>query len=230
MAEPVNIIDLRAVSKHYTMGQHEVRALHEVDLGIGANEYVALTGSSGSGKSTMMHILGCLDRPSAGTYRFKGRDVTDLNENELAEIRNREVGFVFQSFNLMNRISALDNVMQPLIYRGTSYKQRRQLATEYLERVGLGHRSSHVPTQLSGGQRQRVAIARALITQPAILLADEPTGNLDSQTSAEILQLFDQLHAQGQTIIMVTHEPDIAARCRRVIQLKDGRILSDVLN
>lgn len=228
--DPVDIITLRAVSKHYTMGQHEVRALDHIDLSIGSNEYVAVTGSSGSGKSTMMHILGCLDRPSSGEYLFKGRDITELDENELADIRNLHIGFVFQSFNLMNRISALGNVMQPMIYRGMSYNDRRRLAEQCLDRVGLAHRMSHVPTQLSGGQRQRVAIARALITRPSILLADEPTGNLDSTTTTEILRLFDDLHAEGQTIIMVTHEAEIAAHCRRVVQLKDGRVLSDTLN
>jgi putative ABC transport system ATP-binding protein len=223
----VDIIDFRAVSKRYAMGQYEVRALDGIDLRIGPNEYVAVIGSSGSGKSTMMHILGCLDRPTSGAYLFKGRNVGDMSENELADVRNQDVGFVFQSFNLMNRLSALENVMQPLVYRGTSYKERRQLAEDCLAQVGLANRMSHVPTQLSGGQRQRVAIARALITQPAILLADEPTGNLDSETTDEILRLFDQLHSRGQTIIMVTHEPDVAAHCRRVVQLKDGRILRD---
>lgn len=226
----MDVITLRAVRKHYVMGQEKVRALDGVDLSIGPNEYVAVTGSSGSGKSTMMHILGCLDRPTSGTYLFEGRDITELDENELADIRNRHVGFVFQSFNLMSRMTALDNVMQPMVYRGMPYRRRRKLAEESLGRVGLAHRMSHVPTQLSGGQRQRVAIARALVTRPSIVLADEPTGNLDSATTAEILRLFDDLHAEGQTIIMVTHEPEIAAHCRRVVQLKDGRVLQDVLN
>lgn len=168
----MNIIDFRAVCKHYAMGQHVVRALDGVDLRIGPNEYVAVTGSSGSGKSTMMHILGCLDRPSSGTYLFKGRNVSDMNENELADVRNQDVGFVFQSFNLMHRLTALQNVMQPLVYRGTPYPERRRLATECLAQVGLANRMDHIPPQLSGGQRQRVAIARALITHPAILLAD----------------------------------------------------------
>ena len=226
----MDVISLRDVRKHYVMGQHEVRALDGIDLSIGRNEYVAVTGSSGSGKSTMMHILGCLDRPSHGTYLFEGQDITRLDENALADIRNRHVGFVFQSFNLMNRMTALDNVMQPLVYRGTSYRERRRLAEESLDRVGLAHRMTHIPNQLSGGQRQRVAIARALITRPSIVLADEPTGNLDSATTAEILRLFDDLHAEGQTIIMVTHEPEIAAHCRRVVQLKDGRVLHDARN
>ena len=229
-AEAMDLIDFRAVSKRYEMGQHEVRALDSINLRIRSNEYVAVTGSSGSGKSTMMHILGCLDRPSSGNYFFKGRDISHMSENELADVRNQDVGFIFQSFNLLNRISALENVMQPLVYRGTPYKERRRLAADCLAQVGLAHRMTHVPPQLSGGQRQRVAIARALITQPAILLADEPTGNLDSETTGEILRLFDELHADGQTIIMVTHEPEVAAHCRRVVQLKDGRILRDVLN
>jgi putative ABC transport system ATP-binding protein len=225
-----DLITLQAVSKSYLIGQEEVHALDAIDVHIGANEYVAVTGSSGSGKSTMMNILGCLDRPTSGRYLLNGQDVTGLSENELADIRNREIGFIFQSFNLIPRISALANVMQPLLYRGVPHHERKRLAEESLGRVGLGARIHHMPNQLSGGQRQRVAIARALVTHPAILLADEPTGNLDSTTTLEIMALIDQLHAQGQTIIVVTHEEDIAKRCQRVLQMKDGKVIRDVIN
>lgn len=224
------MIVLDQITKHYQMGQETVRALDGISLSIAANEFIAFTGSSGSGKSTMMNILGALDQPSAGSYQLNGRDVSTLNENELAEIRNREVGFIFQSFNLLPRISALGNVMQPLIYRGISLKAREQAATEALRRVGLADRMQHLPNQLSGGQRQRVAIARALVTKPSILLADEPTGNLDSFTTVEIMKLFDELHREGNTIVMVTHEPEIARHCHRVVRLQDGKVAEDTLN
>lgn len=226
----MSLIVLDQIAKHYQMGQETVRALDGVSLKIAANEYIAFTGSSGSGKSTMMNILGALDQPSAGSYLLNGRDVSQLNQNELADIRNREVGFIFQSFNLLPRISALGNVMQPLIYRGVSLKDRELAAKEALTRVGLGDRISHLPNQLSGGQRQRVAIARALVTKPSILLADEPTGNLDSFTTVEIMKLFDELHREGNTIVMVTHEPEIARHCHRVVRLQYGKLAEDKRN
>ncbi|GIX37331.1 ABC transporter ATP-binding protein [Silanimonas lenta] len=221
------MIELSAIHKHYRMGEQEVRALDGVDLVIGRNEYVALVGPSGSGKSTLMNLLGCLDTPTSGRYLLNGRDTAQLTEDELARVRNREVGFVFQSFHLLPRMSVLDNVMQPLVYRGLPRAERRRRAIEALERVGLGNRLDHRPNQLSGGQRQRVAVARALVGEPSLLLADEPTGNLDSRTSAEIMALFDALHAQGQTLVVVTHEPDIAAHCRRTVRVMDGRIVGD---
>ena len=224
------MIELAGIHKHYRMGDQEVRALDGVDLFIGRNEYVALIGPSGSGKSTLMNLLGCLDTPSAGTYTLNGRDTAQLDDNELARVRNREVGFVFQSFHLLPRMSVLDNVMQPLVYRGLPRPERRRRAAESLERVGLGNRLDHRPNQLSGGQRQRVAVARALVGEPSLLLADEPTGNLDSRTSAEIMALFDALHAQGQTVVVVTHEPDIAAHCHRTVRIGDGRVVEDRAN
>ncbi|MBI2380858.1 MAG: ABC transporter ATP-binding protein [Gammaproteobacteria bacterium] len=221
------MIRLEAITKHYAMGGETVRALDGIDLCITRNEYLAFIGSSGSGKSTLMNILGCLDRPSAGRYCLNGQDVAGMGEDELATIRNREIGFIFQSFNLLPRMSALQNVMQPLVYRGLRPAAREARAREALMRVGLGQRLDHRPNQLSGGQRQRVAIARALAGEPSILLADEPTGNLDSATTAEIMALFDQLHRDGHTLILVTHEPEIAEHCRRAVRLADGRILSD---
>jgi putative ABC transport system ATP-binding protein len=221
------VIELVGIHKHYVMGDQEVRALDGVDLFIDRNEYVALIGPSGSGKSTLMNLLGCLDTPSTGHYLLNGRDTATLDDNELAHVRNREVGFVFQSFHLLPRMSVLDNVMQPLVYRGLPRAERRRRAVESLERVGLGNRLDHRPNQLSGGQRQRVAVARALVGEPSLLLADEPTGNLDSRTSAEIMALFDALHAQGQTVVVVTHEPDIAAHCHRTVRIGDGRIVED---
>ena len=221
------LIRLTGISRHYEMGSQLVRALDGVDVEIQRNEYVAFIGSSGSGKSTILNILGCLDRPTLGQYYLNGAHVEDLDHNQLAEIRNREIGFIFQSFNLLPRATALGNVMQPLVYRRIGYRQRREMAMEALRRVGLEDRVDHLPNQLSGGQRQRVAIARALVTHPSILLADEPTGNLDSRTSAEIMQLFDQLHAEGQTLILVTHEKDIARHCGRIVELKDGQVFRD---
>ena len=224
------VIELSTISKHYEMGQQLIKAVDNLDLTIDYNEYVVFIGSSGSGKSTLMNIIGCLDTPTSGRYVLADRDVSHMTENELADIRNQEIGFIFQSFNLLPRASALRNVMQPLIYRGLSLAERREEAERVLERVGLADRSDHLPNQLSGGQRQRVAIARALVTNPSILLADEPTGNLDSQTSIEILALFDELHADGQTIVVVTHEPDVARHGQRIVRLKDGKVVEDHAN
>ena len=224
------IIELRKIAKHYMMGSEGFYALDGIDLDIYLNDYIAIVGSSGSGKSTLMNLLGCLDYPTAGEYKLKGTDVATLDENALAGIRNQEIGFIFQNFNLLPRATALQNVMQPLVYRGMALAERKQRAQDALAMVGLQDRMTHIPNQLSGGQRQRVAIARALVTQPAILLADEPTGNLDSSTTIEIMALFDQLHNDGQTLIVVTHEKEIAERCHRVITLKDGRLMSDNAN
>jgi putative ABC transport system ATP-binding protein len=224
------IIELRKIAKHYMMGSEGFYALDGIDLDIYLNDYIAIVGSSGSGKSTLMNLLGCLDYPTAGEYKLKGTDVATLDENALAGIRNQEIGFIFQNFNLLPRATALQNVMQPLVYRGMALAERKQRAQDALAMVGLQDRMTHVPNQLSGGQRQRVAIARALVTQPAILLADEPTGNLDSSTTIEIMALFDKLHSDGQTLIVVTHEKEIAERCHRVITLKDGRLMSDNAN
>jgi putative ABC transport system ATP-binding protein len=221
------VIQLQNVYRTYEMGDQVLNALDGVDLNIRRNEYIAIIGASGSGKSTMMNIIGCLDRATRGDYLLNGTNVGDMNEAQLAKARNREIGFVFQSFNLLSRASALKNVMQPLVYRGIAQAERKRIAGEALERVGLGDRLDSLPNQLSGGQRQRVAISRALVGHPAILLADEPTGNLDSRTSQEIMALIDQLHGEGQTVIIVTHEPDIARHCERVIQLEDGRVKSD---
>jgi len=224
------MIELQGIVKRYVLGDEEVLALAGVDLFVGRNEYVALIGPSGSGKSTLMNLIGCLDSPSEGQYILNGRDTSALSEQELAVVRNREIGFVFQSFHLLPRQSALQNVMQPLVYRRMSPSERRDRAVQALRNVGLGDRLDHRPNQLSGGQRQRVAVARALVGEPSILLADEPTGNLDSRTSAEIMSLFDALHAQGQTVVVVTHEPDIAAHCRRTIRVFDGRVVEDYQN
>ena len=221
------VIQLQNVYRTYVMGDQVLNALDGVDVDISRNEYVAIVGASGSGKSTMMNIIGCLDRATKGEYLLNGTNVGDMSEVELAKARNREIGFIFQSFNLLSRASALKNVMQPLVYRGIPRTERKRIASEALGNVGLGDRMDSRPNQMSGGQRQRVAIARALVGNPAILLADEPTGNLDSKTSQEIMALIDQLHQQGQTIIMVTHEPDIASHCGRVIRLEDGKVESD---
>jgi len=223
----MSLIRLEGIEKVYEMGAEQVRALDGVDLVIERGEYLAIMGPSGSGKSTLMNLLGCLDTPSAGTYLLNGTAVEKLDDEELAAIRNREIGFVFQTFNLLARTDAAQNVELPLIHAGVARRQRRELALRALDRVGLSDRVSHLPNELSGGQRQRVAIARALVNNPSILLADEPTGNLDSATSAEIMALFDDLHRAGNTVILVTHEPDIAAHASRRISLRDGKIVSD---
>jgi putative ABC transport system ATP-binding protein len=223
-----SLIRLRGITKHYTVGEEQIRALNGVDLDIGRNEYVAIMGSSGSGKSTMMNILGCLDRPTAGTYELDDELVSEMTGTSLSRVRNQRIGFVFQSFELLPRSTAARNVELPLIYSRGGWWSRRQRAREALETVGLADRMTHKPNQLSGGQRQRVAIARALVNSPAILLADEPTGNLDSKTSEEILALFQKLHDDGQTIIMVTHEADVARNAKRIVRMKDGKVLSDL--
>ncbi len=224
------IIETTDITKRYIMGAEVVDALKGVSITIRKGEYVAFMGPSGSGKSTLMNIIGCLDSPTGGSYVLNGKDVSDMTENELAEVRNREIGFVFQTFNLLPRQSSLENVALPLIYAGYNKTDRTEKAQKVLESVGLGDRSSHKPNELSGGQRQRVAVARALVNDPSILLADEPTGNLDTRTSYEIMQLFAEIHSKGNTIIMVTHEEDIARYAHRIIRLRDGLIESDILN
>lgn len=226
----MSLIQLTDITKFYEMGSQTVKALDGITIGINQNDYLAFIGSSGSGKSTMLNILGCLDKPTSGQYHLNGKNVETLDQNELSEIRNLEIGFIFQSFNLLPRSDALANVMQPLIYRNIGLKQRKEMANAALQRVGLGDRVDHLPNQLSGGQRQRVAIARALVTNPSILLADEPTGNLDSRTTIEIMQLFDELHQEGQTLVIVTHEDEIAQHCHRVVEMKDGKIFRDSVN
>jgi putative ABC transport system ATP-binding protein len=221
------LIELSGITKYYEMGNQVVKALDGIDIEVTKNDYLAFIGSSGSGKSTMLNILGCLDKPTNGQYHLNGKNVEILDQNELSEIRNLEIGFIFQSFNLLPRATALGNVMQPLVYRNIRLRQRKQMAMDALNRVNLGDRTHHLPNQLSGGQRQRVAIARALVTNPSILLADEPTGNLDSRTTIEIMQLFDELHSEGHTLIIVTHEDEIARHCSRVVEMKDGRIFND---
>jgi len=222
------LIDLDSVSKVYRMGDVEVYALREVSFSVEARDFVAVMGSSGSGKSTLMNVIGCLDRPTGGSYHLDGREVSRLDRRELAHVRNRTLGFVFQSFNLLSRTSALENVELPLIYGGTPGRDRHRRAARALERVGLAQRMDHHPNQMSGGQQQRVAIARALVAEPHLIVADEPTGNLDSRTSLEIMALFQELGAAGITVLLVTHEPDIAAYASRVVTMRDGRIRSDV--
>lgn len=224
------IINIEHIARVYDMGGEKVHALRDVSLNIYPNEYIAIMGPSGSGKSTMMNILGCLDTPSSGVYNFKGLDVKEMDDNDLAEIRNREIGFVFQTFNLLPRASALKNVELPLVYSGVSRSERRDRAVKTLEEVGLGDRMQHKPNELSGGQRQRVAIARALVTKPSIILADEPTGNLDSKTGVEIMRLFQELWKRGNTIIIVTHEEDIARHAHRIVRIRDGKVESDTTN
>ncbi len=224
------IIVIKGIKKYYKVGNQEVRALNGVDIIINKNEYVAIMGPSGSGKSTMMNILGCLDSPTGGTYILNGTDVSQMDDNALAEVRNKEIGFIFQSFNLLPRYNALDNVALPLIYSGAGKAEREKRAKEAIESVDLTDRMHHKPNELSGGQRQRVAVARALVNKPSIILADEPTGNLDSKTSADIMKLFAEIHKKGNTIIVVTHEEDIAKHAKRIIRLRDGVIESDQPN
>lgn len=228
MQEP--LISIESLAKHYRVGTETVKALRSVSLTIYKNEYVALMGPSGSGKSTLMNILGCLDSPTSGRYLLNGHDVSKMVDNQLAEIRNKEIGFVFQTFNLLPRSTALDNVALPLIYSGIGKASRDERATEVLTQVKLDDRMHHKPNELSGGQRQRVAVARALVNRPSIILADEPTGNLDSKTSVEIMGLFEEIHSAGNTIIVVTHEEDIAMHAHRIVRLLDGNISSDTIN
>lgn len=224
-----HIISLRGITRNFPLGAEIVKVLKGIDLDIVRNEYVALMGPSGSGKSTLMNLIGCLDTPTGGSYFLNGTDVSKLNDNDLADIRNVEIGFVFQTFNLLPRSTALDNVALPLVYAGKPKSERMERAKEVLELVGLGDRMDHRPNQLSGGQRQRVAVARALVNRPSIILADEPTGNLDSKTSMDIMELFREIHEAGNTIILVTHEEDIAEKARRIVRLRDGMIESDTL-
>lgn len=228
MANP--LIDIKQLKRDFQLGNETINVLKGIDLQINKGEYVALMGPSGSGKSTLMNLLGCLDTPTSGTYILNGNDVSKMHDDDLAEIRNKEIGFVFQTFNLLPRTTALDNVALPMIYAGYSKSERNERATEVLTQVNLADRMDHQPNQLSGGQRQRVAIARALVNKPSIILADEPTGNLDSKTSVEIMNLFNDIHKNGNTVIVVTHEEDIAKYAHRIIRLRDGMIESDVTN
>ncbi len=224
------LLELMNISRHYTLGTEVVKALQSITLSIEKGEYIALMGPSGSGKSTLMNVIGCLDTPTEGSYVLNKKEVSKMTENELADIRNKEIGFIFQTFNLIPRSTALDNVALPLVYAGYAKEERTKLASKALENVGLADRVKHKPNELSGGQRQRVAVARALVNNPSIILADEPTGNLDSKTSDEIMFLFDEIHKQGNTIILVTHEEDIARHAHRIVRLKDGLVESDMKN
>jgi putative ABC transport system ATP-binding protein len=230
VSNPQPILKLRGITRDFKLGSQTVHVLKGIDLDIFKNSYVALMGPSGSGKSTLMNLLGCLDTPTAGSYELNGNDVSVMGDNELAEIRNHEIGFVFQTFNLLPRSTALENVALPLVYAGLGKEEREARAAEVLSQVGLADRMDHRPNQLSGGQRQRVAVARALVNNPALILADEPTGNLDSKTSIEIMKLFDDIQAAGNTVVLVTHEEDIAQHAKRVIRLVDGQIDSDISN
>ena len=225
-----SIIEVKNIARHFKVGSELIKAIKKIDLSIQQNEFVALMGQSGSGKSTLMNILGCLDTPTDGTYTLNNHKVSELRDNDLAEIRNKEIGFVFQTFNLLPRSTALENVMLPLVYAGISKEEREEKALTALNKVGLADRVNHRPNELSGGQRQRVAVARALVNNPSIILADEPTGNLDSATSIEIRALFQNIHKNGNTVIIVTHEEDIAQYAHRIIRLKDGEVASDALN
>jgi len=225
-----SVISVRNLVKTYFMGANVVNALQGVDLEIKKNEYVALMGPSGSGKSTLMNLIGCLDTPTSGDYILNGSNVSTMDDSELAAVRNKEIGFVFQTFNLLPRLSSLDNVALPLVYAGLSRSERIEKAKHVLEQVGLGDRMDHKPNELSGGQRQRVAVARALVNSPSIILADEPTGNLDSKTSYEIIGLFEEIHSAGNTIVLVTHEPDIAEFAHRIVRMRDGKVESDAVN
>ena len=224
------IIEIKGLKREFTVGAELVKALRGVDVSINKNEYVAMMGPSGSGKSTLMNLLGCLDTPTAGDYSLNGTDVSSLKDDALAEIRNKEIGFIFQTFNLLPRLTALENVALPLVYAGYNTEDRNARAAEVLEKVGLGDRMDHRPNQLSGGQRQRVAVARALVNNPSIILADEPTGNLDSKTSLDIMRLFEEIHQMGNTLIVVTHEEEVAAHAHRILRLRDGLVESDSKN
>ena len=224
------LIDIREMCKIYNPGENEVRALDHVDLKIDKNEFVAIIGQSGSGKSTLMNMLGCLDVPTSGTYILNGQDVSGLTDNELSDIRNREIGFIFQGFNLIAGLTAIENVELPLIYRGIGRKERLRLSRIALEKVGLKARMDHKPSEMSGGQQQRVAIARAIAQAPPVILADEPTGNLDLGSTKEIMEILKELHAEGRTVILITHDNEIAARARRIIRIMDGKIVDDVMN
>jgi putative ABC transport system ATP-binding protein len=225
-----SLIEIKDMTKIYQMGEVQVHALRGVSLKIQSGEYVAIVGTSGSGKSTLMNMIGLLDRPTGGSYKIRGTESSEMSKSQLADLRNREIGFVFQQFNLLSRVNARRQVELPLFYAGTSGRKRREMAMNALERVGLGDRATHRPDELSGGQQQRVAIARALVNNPGLLLADEPTGALDSQTSAEVMDLFEELHAQGMTVIVVTHDHLVAQRAKRVVTLSDGKIASDKVN
>ena len=225
-----SLIKIRDMSKIYNPGENEVRALDHIDLDIATHEFVAIIGQSGSGKSTLMNMLGCLDVPTEGTYHLEGRDVSDLSDDELSDIRNKEIGFIFQGFNLIPSLTALENVELPLMYRDVPKKERERLSSEALDKVGLGNRKEHKPSQMSGGQQQRVAIARAIAQAPPVILADEPTGNLDSGSSAEIMKILKELYHAGRTVILITHDNDIAANAGRIIRIKDGKIVEDRIN
>ena len=224
------IIKIKELKREFTVGSELVRALKGVDVSINKNEYVAMMGPSGSGKSTLMNLLGCLDTPTSGAYNLNGTDVSSLEDNDLARIRNKEIGFIFQTFNLLPRLTALENVALPLVYSGYSKEQRNEKAAEVLAKVGLADRMDHKPNQLSGGQRQRVAVARALVNDPSIILADEPTGNLDSKTSLDIMRLFQEIHQMGNTLIIVTHEEEVASHAHRILRLRDGLVEADEKN
>ena len=227
---PDKIIEIKGLKREFAVGSEIVKALKGVDVSVMKNEYLAMMGPSGSGKSTLMNLLGCLDTPTAGAYNLNGTDVSSLKDDDLAEIRNKEIGFIFQTFNLLPRLTALENVSLPLVYAGYNSEDRKVKAQDVLEKVGLGDRMDHRPNQLSGGQRQRVAVARALVNDPSIILADEPTGNLDSKTSLDIMRLFEEIHEMGNTLIVVTHEEEVASHAHRILRLRDGLVESDLNN